>query len=107
MIEENVFVPKILLCGSREEFFSQVGQRPFKIVGQVEFFGMMAEHQINFLQDGKFLLNDKLVEYPEIPNMIREGSFDFIVFNDSTVYSKIYICFPTKPISSKIFSHLL
>ena len=33
------FIPKILLCGDDLEFISQVGNRPFKIVGHVQFTG--------------------------------------------------------------------
>ncbi len=32
------YVPKILLCGDAAEFYAEVGARPFKIVGQIEFF---------------------------------------------------------------------
>ena len=53
MIDENFFVPRILLCGDREEFFARVGQRPFELVGQVEFFGESG-HEFDLLREGKF-----------------------------------------------------
>ena len=81
MIEENVFVPKILLCGDKTDFFERVGQRPFELVGQIKFVGEINGQAFNFLRDGKFLLNDKLVEYSELPKIIR-GGVRFIVFND-------------------------
>ena len=91
MIEENVFVPKIFLCGSREEFFSRVGQRPFEIVGQVQFFGKINGQEFNFLRDGKFLLNGKFVEYPELLKALKERGVDFIVFNDHRNLKPLFV----------------
>ena len=81
MIEGKIFVPRILLCGSQEEFFARVDRRPFELVGQVEFIGA-AGHEFDLLRAGKFLLNGKPVELSELVKMIRGGVFDFIVFND-------------------------
>ena len=88
MIEEKIFVPRILLCGSREEFFARVDRRPFELVGQVEFFGESG-HELDLIRSGKFLLNDKPVALSELVKMIREGVFDFIVFNNVTDIYKI------------------
>ena len=80
MIDGKIFVPRILLCGSREEFFARVGQRPFELVGQAEFIGA-AGHEFDLLQAGKFLLNSKPIELVQLGKMIR-GVFDFLVFTD-------------------------
>lgn len=88
MIEEKIFVPRILLCGDREYFFSRVGLRPFELVGQVEFFGASG-HEFDLLRAGKFLLNGKPVALSEFVKMIRGGVFDFIVFNENTILHRI------------------
>lgn len=80
MIEEKIFVPRILFCGSREEFFARVAQRPFEIVGQVEFIGESG-HEFDLLNSGKFLLNDKPVELAELPKLLK-GTVDFLILND-------------------------
>ena len=82
MIKENVFIPRILLCGSREEFFARVGQRSFEIIGQVEFLGAANGHELDLIHEGKFLLNDKPTEYAELHKMLMGGGIDFIIFND-------------------------
>lgn len=69
MIDENIFIPRILLCGDKEEFLSRVGQRLFELAGQVEFF------------DEKFLLDGEPVGYERLPNLLRE-KISFIVFTD-------------------------
>lgn len=73
MIDETIFVPKILLCGDREEFFSRVGEKLYEIVGQVKFSGEVNGQAFNFLRDGKFLLGDKFLGYEELPKIIRGG----------------------------------
>ena len=81
MISKSVFVPRILLCGDEMEFILRVGQRPFKIVGHVQFRGETNGQKFDFAQDGKLLLNDKILNAVELSKMIRRGGFDFIVFN--------------------------
>ena len=73
MINETIFIPKILLRGDREEFFSRVGELLYKIVGQIKFHGEINGRAFNFLSDGKFLLNDKLLGYTELPKIMRGG----------------------------------
>ena len=73
MINETVFVPKILLCGDAAEFLARVGQRPFELVGQIKFVGEVDGQPFNFLRDGKFLLNDNLIGYEELPKMTQWG----------------------------------
>lgn len=67
------FIPNILICGDKSEFLSKVIQRPFKIVGQIEFFGEFEGKPFNFFQDGKFLLDGKFHNYQELINIIRGG----------------------------------
>ena len=55
------YVPKILLCGDAAEFYAEVGARPFKIVGQIEFFSE------NFSIDGT------VKNYSELQNILRGG----------------------------------
>ena len=72
MIEEKIFVPRILLCGDREEFFARVDRRPIELVGQVEFIGESG-HEFDLLRAGKFLLNGKPADHSELSKMIRGG----------------------------------
>ncbi len=86
MNNESSFVPKILLCGDEAEFISRVGgQRPFKIVGHVQFRGALNGQKFDFAQDGNLLLNDKICRADELLKMIRSGGADFIVFNDANL----------------------
>lgn len=68
------FVPKILLCGDEAEFISRIGgQRPFKIVGHIEFSGEKDGEKFDYVQDGKILFDDKLCDINEPLNMLRGG----------------------------------
>ena len=87
MIDGKIFVPRILLCGSREEFFAHVGQRPFELVGQVEFFGVDGN---DLLREGKFLLDGKPAALSELDKMIRGGVFNFLIFNDDRVLKVLH-----------------
>ena len=84
MVGKNVFVPNILLCGDEVEFASRIGERPYKIVGHVQFTGKVdGGGDYDFTKDGKFLLNDKLCAGEELTKIIKSGDVDFIVFNYS------------------------
>lgn len=74
MNEENYFVPKILLCGDKAEFFARIGQRPFKLVGELKFFGEAEGQQFHFLRDGKFSIDGKLYGYQELPKILTGGA---------------------------------
>lgn len=76
------FVPKILLRGDKAEFFAQVGQRPFKLVGEINFVGEVDGTQFHFFRDGKFSIDDKLHDYQELPQILRGGVADYILFAD-------------------------
>ena len=89
MYEENGFVPKIYLCGDKEEFFAIIGRRPFKLVGVLKFFSDNEDLQLKFNKDGKFFLDDNLCELDEFENILRDA--DYIVFSDSTELKLVYI----------------
>ena len=89
MIKENVFIPRILLCGSREEFFARVGQRSFEIIGQVEFLGAANGHELDLIHEGKFLLNDKPTEYAELHKMLMGG---VLILLSSTMTLSLIFC---------------
>ena len=63
------FIPNILICGDKSEFLANVGERAYKIVGQIEFVG----DNFNFFQDGKFLLNGEFHDYTELTNILGGG----------------------------------
>lgn len=66
---EKNFIPNILICGDKQEFLSQVAQRAFKIVGQIEFIG----DNVNFFQTGKFLLDGEFHDHTEFQNILGGG----------------------------------
>ena len=73
MYEENYFVPKILLRGDKAEFLARVGQRPFKLIGEINFVGEAEGQQFHFLRDGKFSLDGKLKNYQELTTILKGG----------------------------------
>ena len=74
-----MFVPKILLRGEKSVFFAQTNQRPFEIVGQIDFFGNAEGQPFNIFKDGKFSINGKLHDHKELPEILR-GGVDYVVF---------------------------
>lgn len=77
MINETIFVPKVLLCGNASEFFARVGQRPYELVGQIKFDGEINGQTFHFLRNGVFVLGDKVFGYAELPKMLRGGGATF------------------------------
>lgn len=73
MNTENFFVPKILLCGDKAEFLARVNQRPYQLVGQIEFSGSAENKNFNFLKDGYFAINGKLFNYNNLPKILTGG----------------------------------
>lgn len=59
------FVPKILLCGDKKEFLSQIGKRPFELVGQVQ------------IQNERTFFEDKL---QDLLNSLKSGAVDYLIF---------------------------
>lgn len=78
---ELSFVPRIVLCGDKAEFLSRVGDRPFKIVGEIKFFGEVDGQPFHFLQDGKSFFNDKLQNFDALRNFLFGGAIDYLIFN--------------------------
>ena len=76
------FMPRILLCGDEQEFLSQVGQRPFKIVGQVKLSGKVGKQKFNLKEDGKIFFNDKLQSWENLAEFLHGGEVDYLLFID-------------------------
>lgn len=89
MHEEGGFVPKIYLCGDKAEFFTRIGERPFKLVGILKFFGKEDEQKLQFNEDGKFSLDGKIFEHDEMKNIVNDA--DYIVFNSTTELKIVYM----------------
>ena len=81
MHDELSFIPRILLCGDEQEFFSRIGNRPFKIVGHVEVQGKVGKKEFHFGQDGRIFYNDKLHDFNELSEFLLSGEIDYIIFN--------------------------
>ena len=73
MYGENYFVPKILLRGDKAEFFARIGERPYKLVGEINFVGEAEGQQFHLLRDGKFSIDGKLHGYQELIKIIKGG----------------------------------
>ncbi len=77
---EKNFVPKVLLCGDKDEFYATIGDIPSKIVGQVEFFSDKKGNAFNFKNDKKFALDGKIQPGEELAKMLRSDAADYVVF---------------------------
>ena len=88
MYEENYFVPKILLRGDKAEFLARVGQRPFKLIGEINFVGEAEGQQFHLLRDKKFSLDGKLKDYQELSKILKVDA-DYFVFNNSQELNSI------------------
>lgn len=73
------FIPRILLCGDEAEFLSQVGQRPFKIIGH-------AKLSKNFIKDGKIFFNNKSQDWNALAKFLQEGAIDYFLCLDFQEY---------------------
>ena len=110
MYEENGFVPKIYLCGDKAEFFAFIGQRPFQFLGELKFFGDKDNPDLQFNEDGKFFLDDKICEPEEIKQILNDA--DYIVFNDPKEMKATYVTLqkfelsPAKLITKSCFKSL-
>ncbi len=80
------FVPKILLCGEESALSAQVGNRPYKIVGKVKFFGEVDGQMLNFPQDGKCYLDGKIQTTDDLGKTIQGGTFDYLIFTGFDEY---------------------
>ncbi len=112
MQDDLKFIPKIFLCGDETEFFSQVGNRPFKIVGKVKIFYEDEKKLLDFLQDGKILFNDEVKNFDELLKLLQSGTADYLVVNNFNEYGAFrnYILshnlFPTQVITLEHFKTL-
>ena len=77
------FVPKILLCGDESEFFSQVGNRPFKLVGRTYIAGEVNGESFNFVQDNKIFFNDELQDLLAFAKFLKSGAVDYFLFTNA------------------------
>ena len=76
MNNEFGFVPKILLCGDEADFFSRVGERPFKIIGHAK----ISDKNFDFVKDGKIFFDGKLQDLPALTKFLQSGAVDYFVF---------------------------
>jgi hypothetical protein len=76
------FLPRILLCGDDQEFFSQVGQRPFKIIGHAKLSGKVGKQKFDFKEDAKIFFNDKLQDWNALAEFLHGGEVDYFLFMD-------------------------
>jgi hypothetical protein len=80
------FVPKVLLCGDESKFLSRIGNRPVKIVGRVQITGTVntgeSVYKLDFAKDGKVSFNDELKEVSSLRNFLQSEVADYFVFTE-------------------------
>ena len=81
-MQDLKFIPKVLLCGEEAEFFSQVGNRPFKIIGRAYIAGEVNGQSFNFTQDNKIFFDNKLQDLDALVKFLQSGAADYFVFVD-------------------------
>lgn len=79
-MSDLTFTPRILLCGDEQEFFSQAGQRPFKIIGRVQISGKFGKQKFNLKDDGKIFFNDKVQSWEDLADFLHGGEVDYLLF---------------------------
>ena len=79
-MNDLTFIPRILLCGDEPEFFSQVGQRPFKIIGHAQISGKVGKQKFNLKEDGKIFFNDKVQNWENLADFLHGGEVDYLLF---------------------------
>ena len=83
MYTDLSFVPKILLCGDEADFFSCVGERPFKIVDHAKISG----EGFDFVRDGKLFFGGKVQDLDALANYLRSGAVDYFVFTTMQTFA--------------------
>ena len=74
------FIPRILLCGDEADFFAQVGQRPFKIIGHIIVEGKAGNQNFNLKDSGKVFFGGKLQDWKVVADFLHGGEVDYILF---------------------------
>ncbi|MBQ3727359.1 MAG: DUF4422 domain-containing protein [Selenomonadaceae bacterium] len=68
------YVPRVLVCGSMEEFIKKIGNKPVEVVGQIIF--EKADENINLFLGGRTLTDEKI-------RRLLDGAADYLVFVDA------------------------
>ena len=72
------FVPKILLCGDEANFFSRIGNHPYKIIGRAK----ISDVNFDFRHDGKIFFDGKLQDLDALSKYLDSGEVDYFVFTN-------------------------
>ena len=93
-----MYIPKILLCGDRENFLQKIGDRPVEIVGQISFKGAYERGEVKSYYDFSDLLNEKFnpedfqifwdgmeLSFDELKKFM-DGAADYIVFENNSEF---------------------
>ena len=76
MVEKTVYVPRVLICGSVEEFRRVMGDKPAQVVGQVTT--AVENDDTNFFYDGHPLTDGELKQ-------LLDGTAEFLLFTDALI----------------------
>ena len=74
------FIPRIMICDDDADFFAQVADRPYRIVGHAKIFGEVDGQSFNISKNGKVFFNDKLQDFTALKNFLLGGEVDYLVF---------------------------
>jgi hypothetical protein len=95
-------VPKILLCGDKENFLKRIGNRQVNIVGQIEFRGALERGEFKLIvnidalktiqlnpEDFQIFLNGREISFDELKKILDDTA-DYIVFeNDGELAGRL------------------
>ena len=90
MHSEKFYVPKVFVCGELSDFYSQTGERPAKIIGEIKLKGIFDGQNFDFPVDGKFLLDGKFFTKDDLKKFLSDGTADFLILTDLMEYYRIF-----------------
>ena len=86
------YVPRVLVCGSVEEFIKKIGSKPVEVVGQIIL--EKTDEDINLFLGGRALTEEDI-------RLLLDGAADYFVFVDALNFSRYVEKFSS---SSQVFS---
>ena len=88
-----MYIPKVLLCGDRENFLRKIGERQVEIVGQIKFKGAAERGEFRIFfntdeiskvplksEDFQIFLNDAEISFDDLKKFL-DNVADYIVFD--------------------------
>ena len=67
------YVPRVLVCGSIEDFAKKIGDKPVEVVGQMTL--KKTDDNVNLFLGGRTLTNEEL-------HQLLDGAAEYLIFVD-------------------------